>query len=129
VITGYSLGLHYGANGVAIGFSAAMTLWLLPHIAWGVHGTPISFGDVMKVMTGPLVSGAVAAALALGVQFLCSHWLPFFRLCLGVTVLLGAYSGMLLYGIGQKTFYMDLLRGLLKRPPIEEEQPVLTQEV
>jgi O-antigen/teichoic acid export membrane protein len=128
VITGYSLGLHYGANGVALGFSGAMMLWVLPHIAWGVHGTPISFGDVMKVMTGPLVSGAVAVALGLGVQFLCSQWLPFFRLCLGVTVLLGAYSGMLLYGMGQKTFYMNLLRSFLKRTPVEAEQPVLTQE-
>jgi hypothetical protein len=35
---------------------------------------------------------------------------------------------MLLYGMGQKTFYMDLLRGLLKRPSVESEQPVLTQE-
>ena len=129
VITGYSLGLHYGANGVALGFSAAMMLWVLPHIAWGVHGTPISFGDVMKVMTAPLLSGAVAVALALGIQFLCSQWLPFFRLLLGVTILLGAYSGMLLYGMGQKTFYINLLQSFLKRTPVEAEQPVLTQEV
>src|SRR5260370_35115182 len=123
VITGYSLGLPYGANGVALGLSAAITLWALPHMAWGVYGTPISFGDVMKVMIGPLLSGAVAVALALGIQFLCSQWLPSFRLVLGVTVLLGAYSGMLLYGMGQKTFYMNLLRGFLKRPPVEAEQP------
>jgi PST family polysaccharide transporter len=128
VIVGYSLGLHYGSKGVALGFSAAMTLWALPHIAWGVHGTPISFGDVMKVMIDPLLSGAVAVALTLGVQLLCSQWLPFFRLFLGVTLLLGTYMSMLLYGMGQKTFYMDLLRGLLKRPSVESEQPVLTQE-
>jgi O-antigen/teichoic acid export membrane protein len=128
VIAGYSLGLPYGANGMALGFSVAMTLWALPHIAWGVHGTPISFGDVMKVMTGPFLSGAVAVALALGVQFLCSQWLPLFRLILGVTVLLGAYSGMLIYGMGQKKFYLSLLQTFLKRAPVETEQPDLTQE-
>ncbi len=127
VIAGYSLGLHYGPNGVALGFSAAMMLWALPHIAWGVHGTPISFGDVMKVMIDPLLSGSVAVALALGVQFFCRQWLPFPRLLLGVTILFAAYAGMLLYGMGQKTFYMDLLRGLLKRPSVEGEQPVVTQ--
>jgi O-antigen/teichoic acid export membrane protein len=127
VITGYSLGLPYGSNGVALGFSAAMTLWALPHIAWGVHGTPISFGDVMKVTVEPLLSGAVAVVPALGIQFLCSQWLPFFRLFLGVTILLGTYMGMLLYGMGQKRFYMDLLRGLLKRPSVEAEQPAVTQ--
>jgi O-antigen/teichoic acid export membrane protein len=128
VIAGYSLGLPYGSNGVALGFSAAMTLWVLPHIAWGVHGTPISFGDVMKVMIGPLLSGAVAVALALVIQFLCSQWFPLFRLILGVTILLGAYSGMLLYGMGQKPFYMNLLRGFLKRSPVGVDQSVLTQE-
>jgi hypothetical protein len=29
--------------------------------------------------------------------------------------------------MGQKTFYMDLLRGLAKRPSVEVEQPVVTQ--
>lgn len=128
VIAGYSLGLRYGANGMALGFSIAMTLWALPHIAWGVHGTPISFRDVMKVMAGPLLSGAVAVVLALGIRFLCSQWLPLFRLILGVTILLGAYSGMLLYGMGQKTFYLNLLQSFLKRAPVEADQPVLTQD-
>jgi O-antigen/teichoic acid export membrane protein len=128
VIAGYSLGLHYGPNGVALGFSAAMLLWALPHIAWGVHGTPISFGDVMKVMIAPFLSGGVAVALSLSVQFLCRPWLPFPRLLLGVAILFAAYGGMLLYGMGQKTIFVDLLRGLLKRPSVEVEQPVVTQE-
>jgi hypothetical protein len=59
VIAGYSLGLPYGSSGVALGFSAVMTLWTLPHIVWGVYGTPISFGDVIKIMIGPLLSGVV----------------------------------------------------------------------
>jgi len=128
VIAGYCLGLPYGPNGVALGFSAAITLWALPHIAWGVHGTPISFGDIMKVMIKPLSSGVVAVALAAGFRFLCTHWSPFPRLFLGVAILLGAYMGMLLYVMGQKAFYADLLRQLLKRSSVGAEPPAVVQE-
>jgi len=129
VIAGYSLGLHYGPQGVAIGFSAAMMLWALPHIAWCVRGTPISFGDVMRVMAKPLFSGIVAVAMAVGFQYFSSQWLPFPRLVVGVSTLLGTYYFMLLYAMGQKPFYLDLLRGLLKRPTVEIEPETVTQDV
>jgi len=125
VIAGYCLGLRYGPNEVAFGFSAAITLWALPHIAWGVYGTPISFGDIMKVMTKPLSSGVVAVALAAGFLFLCPHWSPFPRLLVGVSVLLGAYTGMLLYVMGQKAFYVDLLQQLLKRSSVAADPPAV----
>jgi O-antigen/teichoic acid export membrane protein len=127
VIAGYCLGLPYGPNGVALGFSAAITLWALPHIAWGVHGTPISFGDIMKVMTKPLSSGVVAVALAAGFQFLCPHWSPIPKLFVGVSILLAAYTGMLLYVMGQKAFYLDLLRQLTKRSSVAAEPPAAIQ--
>src|SRR5580704_14487043 len=127
VIAGYCLGLRYGPNGVALGFSAAITLWALPHIAWGVHGTPISFGDIMRVMTKPLSSGVVAVALAAGFLFLCPHWSPFPRLLVGVSVLLAAYTGMLLYAMGQKAFYVDLLQQLLKRSSVAADPPAVIQ--
>jgi O-antigen/teichoic acid export membrane protein len=121
VIGGYVMGLPYGPKGVAFAYSTVMTLWVVPHIAWGVHGTVISLRDIVLVASRPLVSGIVAAALAFGVQFLCgqsmSH-LP--RLMLGATVLLVAYVGMLLYAMGQKALYMDLLRGMRKRSSIDE---------
>lgn len=123
VIAGYTIGLRYGSTGVAIGFSVAMTVWALPHIAWGVYGTPISFLDVLKVMIKPLLSGAVAVTLALGAQVLLRSWMPLPRLTLGVFILMAAYTGMLLYGMGQRTFYMEILRGMLKRPSVEP-QPV-----
>jgi O-antigen/teichoic acid export membrane protein len=129
VIIGYSLGLRYGPNGVALGFSTAMVLWVLPHIAWCVRGTPISFGDVMKVMAKPLLSGVVAVAVAKGFQFLCPQWLPFPRLVLGVALLLSVYTGMLLHVMGQKGFYVGLLRQLVRRSSIEAEPVTATNEV
>ena len=128
VIAGYCLGLRYGPNGVALGFSAAITIWALPHIAWGVYGTPISFGDIMKVMTKPLSSGIVAVAVAAGFQYLSPHWSTFPRLLVGVSILLAAYTGMLLYVMGQKAFYVDLLRQLTKRSSAATESPAAIQE-
>jgi O-antigen/teichoic acid export membrane protein len=121
VITGYVIGLPYGPKGVAFGYSAVMTLWALPHIAWCVHGTVISLRDILLTASRPLGSGIVAAALAFGAQFLCGHsFSPLPRLLLGATVLLVAYVLMLFYAMGQKDVYWDLLRGLKKRSSVEE---------
>ncbi len=121
MIGGYVMGLPYGPKGVAFAYSAAMTLWVVPHIAWGVYGTVISLRDIVWVASRPLISGLVAAALAFGVQFFfgqsMSH-LP--RLMLGATILVGTYVGMLFYVMGQKALYVDLIRGMRKRSSTDE---------
>jgi O-antigen/teichoic acid export membrane protein len=120
VISGYVLGLPYGPKGVAFAYSAAMTLWVIPHIAWGVHGTVVSLRDIATVASRPIVSGIVAALLALGVQALFGQSLsPIVRLMIGGCVLLGAYVGMLFYAMGQKSAYVDLVRGMAKRSSLE----------
>lgn len=122
VITGYVIGLPYGPRGVAIGYSALMTVWCIPHIAWCVHGTVISLRDILITASRPFLSGIVAGGLALGVQFLLAQALPPLpRLILGVAVLLCAYVGMLFYAMGQKTVYWDLLGALKRRAAVEEE--------
>jgi O-antigen/teichoic acid export membrane protein len=42
VIAACLIGLPYGPNGIAFAFSAAMTLWLVPHVVWCLHNTMIS---------------------------------------------------------------------------------------
>jgi len=122
VITAYLLGLPYGPKGVALAYSIAMVFWVVPHIVWCVHGTIISYRDIFAIASRPLLSGVVAGALAVGVLFLFGHALsPILRLLLGGGVLLGAYAGMLLYVMGQKSFYLDLLRALRQRSPVEEQ--------
>ena len=69
VITAYVIGLPYGPSGVAFAYSAAMTLWLVPHVAWCLHGTMISPWDLFLAVSRPFLSGIVAAAFAFGVQF------------------------------------------------------------
>lgn len=122
VIAGYVAGLHYGPKGVALGYSAAMTLWVIPHILWCVHGTGITGKDVWVTISRPLVSGIVASTCAFVVQSLYLQSLsPLLRLVLGNTVLFGIYIAMLLYVMGQKAFYFDLVRGFRKRAAVEEE--------
>jgi len=98
-----------------------MALWVIPHVAWGVHGTVVSFQDIMATVSRPLLSGITAAAVAAGLQHFYGNLLPPLpRLVLGGSVLLGSYLGMLLYVMGQKAFYTNLLDGLRRRSSGEE---------
>jgi O-antigen/teichoic acid export membrane protein len=120
-ITSYILGLPYGPKGVAFAYSAAMTLWVIPHILLCVRGTVISFRDIIVTIRRPLLSGVVAAGVAAGAQILFGRTLiPILRLVLEGSVLLGVYLGMLLYVMGQRSFYVEILRSL-KRAPVEEK--------
>jgi len=116
VICGYVIGLPYGPKGVALAYSTVLVLWLVPHVAWGLHGTVVSLRDIALAASRPLVSGIVAGGVAFGAQFLCGQSLSaLLRLMLGIPILFGVYAGMLLYVMGQKALYLDLLRGLRKR--------------
>ena len=129
VIAGCLAGLHYGPAGVALGYSAVLTLWFIPHIAWCVHGTVVSLRDVLHTAGRPLLSGLTAAAVAASLQFLYGgHLSAFPRLLLGMTVLLSVYLFMLLYVMRQKSFYLDLIRGLKGSASDEQEDPTTTTD-
>ena len=116
VIAGYLIGLPFGPKGVALGYSTAVVLSTVPRIAWGVHGTGITLGDVARAASGPLIAGAIAVPAGLGLQFLPGPSLaPFLRLLIECTILLGIYAVVLLYVLGQKEFYLGLLRTIFKR--------------
>lgn len=125
MIVSYIVGLPYGPKGVAFAYSTVMLLWLLPLIAWAVHGTPISFRDIVVTAGKPLACGIVAAGFASAVRLVYGHILsPPPRLALESSVLLAIFSVMLLFVAGQKALYADLVRGLMKRPSLEEESLV-----
>jgi PST family polysaccharide transporter len=113
MITSYVMGLPYGPKGVAFAYSAVLTLWLIPHILWCVHGTVISLQDVLLAASGPLASGVLAGVLAFGVRLICGSFVsPLPRLLLETSVLFVSFFGALLFVAGQKSLYLDLLRGL-----------------
>ncbi len=127
MIAGYAAGLPYGPKGVAFAYSAMMLVFAFPMITWSIHGTVISVSDILLTVSRPLLSGAVAAGLAIGLQFWYGPLLsPLPRLVLGVALMLAGYLGMLLYVMGQKFFYLDILRGVLKSPSVEAPLVVST---
>ena len=113
VIVAYLVGLPYGPRGVAMSYAIAMMLWLVPHVFWSVHGTPISARDLLAVVVRPLGATFGAALAALVMQQWTMH-IPFaiVRLVLCVTVGLVVYGALLLNVMKQKDFYQDVLRGL-----------------
>ena len=122
VICGYIIGLPYGPKGVALAYSTVMTLWVIPHIAWGLHGTVVSLWDIAVIASKPFTSGLVAGVIAFGARLVLSHFLsPLPQLIVESAILSLTYLGMLLFVMGQKHFYVDLLRGFRKPPAVEEQ--------
>lgn len=116
VTIGCLIGLPYGPEGVAIGFSAAMLLWIVPHLYWVFHGTVVSYRDVATVISRPLLSGAAGTVAALAFIILAAGSLsPFIRLTIGCSILFGVYGWFLLFVMQQKPFYLDILRALRAR--------------
>ena len=56
VMTAYVLGLPYGPAGVAFAYSAAMVLWVIPHVLWCLNGTTISARDLFGQRGGRFFS-------------------------------------------------------------------------
>ncbi len=125
IIGGYVIGLPHGPKGVALAYSVVMMLWVLPHIAWCVYGTAVSFWDILRTSARPLACAMAAGAFALGARLAYGQSLPPLpRLALETGALLAVFSVMLLFVAGQKTLYLELLRGLKGRPSVEEESLV-----
>ncbi|HTT22817.1 MAG TPA: lipopolysaccharide biosynthesis protein [Candidatus Sulfotelmatobacter sp.] len=120
MIGSYLLGLPYGPKGVACAYSAIMILWLVPVVAWSVHHTVISFRDILVTVSRPLASSVVAGTVAFGV---CSVYgqSHLARLIVGGFVLTTIYSTTILYVMGQKSFYADLLQKFIRRSAVEEK--------
>ena len=127
MIVSYILGLSYGPKGVAFAYSAVMILWIVPAILWCIHGTMISFLDILHVIVRPAASIVPAATLAFGVgQFFGQALSPLPRLVLECAVLFITYAWVLLFVAGQKSFYLELLRGLIGPLPAKEKASVAT---
>lgn len=115
-IASYIIGIPYGPSGVAFAYSTAMTLWVVPHVLWCVHGTPVAARDLLPAVVRPLIAGILAgAAGALVAQYSEPIAYPLVRLALAGSAMLGVYAFTLLFVLKQKDFYFDLLQGL-RRP-------------
>jgi O-antigen/teichoic acid export membrane protein len=121
MILGCVLGLPYGVTGVAFAYSAVMVLWVVPHVAWCVHGTPISLSDVAAAVFRPLASGVIAGLAGYAARLMVGELLPPLpRLMLESGVLVVTFFAVLVFVAGQKALYVDLLRGLSRGRPAQD---------
>jgi PST family polysaccharide transporter len=113
VVTACVIGLPFGPKGVAFAYSAAMTVWLVPHILWCLHGTVISPRDLFLAIIRPLLSAVVAAAVAFeGHSYVIVGMPSLLKLALDAGIMVIIYYAMLLFVMGQSILYFDLIRGL-----------------
>jgi len=124
VMISYCIGLPYGPKGVAFAYSAAMLLWMIPHVLWCLKGTPISFFELVRALRYSLCSGLVAALGTFAEQLLVGSAVPpLLRLVIGGACMVGLYAGMLLLVFRQKEFYLHLIRGMRRTPQAGVQSP------
>jgi hypothetical protein len=100
----------------AFAYSTAMVLWLIPHMAWCVHGTSISFRDLLNALLRPVAAGVVAALFGYGVQAAFGQTGPVFvKLVLESAVLVAVYLWVLLMVLGQKPLIVNVVQELVGR--------------
>ena len=123
VIIGIVLGLSHGPIGVALGYSMAMTLLIIPIAAWSKLGTEITWADLWRATKPPFLSGLLAGTAGLLVKLTLGGRLPPIPyLMVGLAVVLGIYAWGLLIVMGQKHVYMDVLSQLLPRREAHQER-------
>lgn len=111
VILGYVAGLRHGPQGVAAGYSMAMVLLIVPVVLWARRGTPITTADILNTLKAPVVSVLIAAAPMLAAVGLMDRIGPvFLRLVAESSIFFGLYATMLLFGMKQRTTYLNILR-------------------
>jgi PST family polysaccharide transporter len=117
VIAGILLGLNHGPKGVALGYSVAMALLVVPIAAWCKHGTSITWTDLWRATRPPLFAGLIAGAIGLIVKIALAGILaPILCLLVGLGIIFGVYAWVLI-AMGQKNLYVDLLRQLFRAGP------------
>jgi len=122
VFTSYVIGLSDGPTGVALGFSVAMLVLVAPVVQWAKRDTLITSMDMLRTAMHPLFSVVLGASAAMTVGWLMREVKPpLFRLTTVAVVLFGTYGVVLLFVLGQKHVYLDVLRasGLWRKPRAE----------
>jgi O-antigen/teichoic acid export membrane protein len=117
IVTAYLIGLPFGPNGVASAYSAAMTLWLIPHVLWCLKGTSISPADIFWATCKPFFSASVAAAFSFVVLLYVGNGMsPLSRLAIGGGAMSATYLAILFLIQRKNSLYLEFLEALGAEP-------------
>jgi len=111
VILGYVIGLRHGPEGVALGYSTAMMVVVIPSVLWAKHGTLITGVDILRATLRPFVCVIAGVVAVWAASQMLGHIGPvFLRLVVSNIILFGVYVLCLLFVMGQKERYFQLVR-------------------
>jgi len=114
LLLAYFLGVHYGAAGVATGYSVVMAILTIPFIEWSRAGGSITAMDVVHSVKRPVGAGLLATFVGIALELSVSAQMAFyFRLVIGAGLTLLTYAWLLLIVMRQKDFYFNLVSNLL----------------
>ena len=120
VIVGILLGLSHGSFGVAMGYSGAMLVIIIPIAAWAKQGTGITWSGLLAASRAPFLAGLLAGSVGLAAKVSFGGALaPIPMLALGLALVLGVYASALV-AMGQKNLYVDLFSELFRRTKPQE---------
>jgi O-antigen/teichoic acid export membrane protein len=131
-IVGYSVGLMWGPQGVAIGFSTAMVLLAAPMIMWARFKTSITAPDIVRTLYPAFVSALIGGSVAmLGTRFFAPIEPAFIRLCAECAVFFGAFALTFLLLIEDSSLYRRMWRDVnpFKKFGRSSEEPSQPAEV
>lgn len=110
VIAGIMAGLRNGPFGVAMGYSTAMILLVIPIVAWAKRGTGMTARDYWESIKPALAAGVMAGVAGWLWKVSCVDILVApLLLSSGVAVSLAVYVWVLLVVMGQRRLYTELL--------------------
>ena len=110
VVIGVLAGLNHGPKGVALGYSVAMVVLIIPITAWSKQGTSITWTDLWNATRPSILAGLVALVLGLIVTITLGDILPPVPyVFLGLGLMFGVYTWVLVVVMGQKNLYVDLV--------------------
>lgn len=116
VITGILIGIKWGPEGVALGYSVAMCSWVVPHTLWAFHDTGIRMRDYWSAAQSPLLAALLAMGCGLVVKMSFAHVLnPILMFAIGMTICMAVYGWILAFPLRQKELYLGLIRQFTQR--------------
>lgn len=89
IISSFFAGIHWGVNGVVIGYAIANYALLIPTLLYCFKNTPIKFWQFCNELSLPVVHTVLFCILLLGLKFFLSPYLtpfPVLLICLIISV-------------------------------------------
>ena len=117
IIIAFLIGLPYGTEGVAIGYSLALLLLVGPCLAYATHKTAIKIRDVLGAVFYPLLATIIATGSGVYLKYCLMSESGLWQVLLAGSLTMGVlYCLLLLFAFGKKKLYLEVIRGILGRP-------------